>query len=270
MSTEDPLASAKGIVGIVQGVIQAAGDDPQVKEAGHQLGKSALTLTKTINNALLPLAAVNYAFDKAREYFSKSFVDEIKEKLIDIPNECLTEPKPSIAGPALQGLAFALDEPELKLLFLNLIASSMDGRQPNKVHPAFVDVIRQITAPEASNLLVLLKLRSIIPIVSFSLKQDVGEIPIAKHVMNWSKVGTSEPLQIADITASVDNFIRLGLVEVDYLTALSDKTNYEWVKDRPEYLQAVKEYANHEGEVKVKNGILSVTAFGRNFYGSVK
>src|SRR4051812_17388195 len=116
MSLEDGLKNAKDGIAVLGEVIKAAGDNPDVKAAGAQLGKTALTITKTINNALLPLAAVNFAFEKAKAYFAGPFQDDMAEKAASIPEEDIIEPKASIAGPALQGLAFAHEEANLKAL----------------------------------------------------------------------------------------------------------------------------------------------------------
>jgi hypothetical protein len=70
MQDDDPIKVAKDSVSLVAEVIKAAGDNPQVKEAASNLGQTAVTLTKTINNVLVPLAAINFAFDKARTYLS--------------------------------------------------------------------------------------------------------------------------------------------------------------------------------------------------------
>src|SRR5712692_5071017 len=103
---EEQMKTARDGIALVGEILKAAGDNPQVKEAGANLGQTALTITKTINNALLPLAAVNFAFDKARKYFAEKFESDLSAKASAIPVECLVEPKASIAGPALQGLAF--------------------------------------------------------------------------------------------------------------------------------------------------------------------
>lgn len=57
MSEDESLRTAKAGVSIVTEIIKAAGEHPNVKEAAGNLGQTAVTLTKTINNALLPLAA---------------------------------------------------------------------------------------------------------------------------------------------------------------------------------------------------------------------
>lgn len=115
--SDGPVETAKTVTEVVGQVIKAAGDDPQVKEAAGNLGKTAVTITKAINNVLLPIAAINYGFDKARIYFEKKFSQDMAEKIATIPKDQIVEPKPSIAGPALQGLAFSHEEPNLKEMY---------------------------------------------------------------------------------------------------------------------------------------------------------
>ena len=67
------------------------------------------------------IGAVNFAFDRARQYFSERFAQDLGEKASAIPVDQIVEPKASIAGPALQGLAFSYDEPDLKEMYLNLL-----------------------------------------------------------------------------------------------------------------------------------------------------
>ncbi len=142
MPDDDPIKAARDGVSLVIEVIKAAGDSPLVKEAGSNLGQTAVTLTRMINNVLVPLAAINWAFDKARTYFSGKFQQEIAAKAQAIPPEHIVEPKASIAGPMLQGLAFTHEEPNLKEMYLNLLATSMDGRAASVAHPAFVEIIK--------------------------------------------------------------------------------------------------------------------------------
>ena len=139
-------ASATKAVGEL---IKIAGNSEEANQAGKEIGKAAVTISKAINNCLLPLAAINYAFDKARLYFDSDFKEELGEKLSDIPQENVTEPAASIAGPAIQSLAFAHEEKELKELYLNLLASAMNSEKNNSVHPSFVEIIRQMSPFEA-------------------------------------------------------------------------------------------------------------------------
>src|SRR5688500_12654411 len=138
---DDPIKSANEAMALLGQVMKAAGDNPDVKSAGAELGKTALTVTKAINAVLLPVAALNFAVDRAKRYFSESFEKDFAPKAQRIPPERFVEPKLAIAGPALQGLAFQHEEPPLKEMYLNLLASAMDSRSASGAHPAFVEVI---------------------------------------------------------------------------------------------------------------------------------
>ena len=52
MSNEEPMSAARAGVALTGEIIKAAGENPQVKEAGTNLGQTAITLTHTINTVL--------------------------------------------------------------------------------------------------------------------------------------------------------------------------------------------------------------------------
>ncbi len=266
MSGVDPIGLAKGSVSAVGEVIKVAGDSPDVRAAGRELGKAFLTITKTINLALLPLAAVNFGFEKARDYFQKDFRAELGEKLRDVPEESIVAPKPSIAGPALQGLAFSHEEPDLKELYLSLLASAMDGRTSEEAHPAFVEVIRQLTAEEARLLRSVLGTPNM-PIVELrlNLAEPQGFVTLRRHVMRFDQVSTKTPIENPRLPAFVDNWIRLGLVDVDYGKRLTNETSYDWVNVRPELSRLKAEHETEGMTVTFETGVLSRTAFGLQF-----
>ena len=248
-------------------VIKLAGDDPAVKQSGRELGKSALTLTKAINNVLLPLAALNYGIDKARAYFADNFTDDLAEKAARITTENLVEPKPSIAGPALQGLAFVHEEAELRERFLELLAAAMDKSRSDLVHPSFVEILRQIDAREAQLLGDLLKNDGYHPIVHLTLHfaERSSRSIRDRHLMNVVDPTSRVPIVIPNQAVYVDNWVRLGLVQVDYQSTVVGDDRYGWVQGRPEYQEA-KALAENEGfDLQWTEGVLMPTDFGIRF-----
>ncbi len=260
----DEMKTARDGIALVGEILKAAGDNPQVKEAGANLGQTALTLTKTVNNVLLPLAAVNFAFDKARAYFSSKFESDLSAKAAAIPVECIAEPKASIAGPVLQGLAFSHEEPNLKEMYLSLLATAMDNRRASDAHPAFVEIIKQLTSEEA-HLLVSLASLTTTSIVQIKQKQTdpAGWITLQTHLLNLRDLSSHAPVENLRQTAMVDNWIRLGLVTVDYLSSLVAKDAYGWVEGRPEYQRITQQYGAET--ITVTTGTLTRTALGKQF-----
>jgi hypothetical protein len=262
----DPMKIAKDTVSIVGELIKTAGDNPDVKAAGQNLGKAALTITKTINNALLPLAAVNFAFDKARVYFSDKFQNDLSEKASKILQENIVEPKASIAGPALQGLAFTHDEPSLKDMYLSLLATAMNSQTTNNAHPAFVEIIKQLDSEEASLLRDILRATQV-PVAEIRRQTEgqSGWIPLHKHLINVTRSKTKNPVEHSGIAAMIDNWIRLGLVEVDYSKHINDDSSYSWVEKRPEYIKYKTSHEKDSIKVKFQKGVLLRTALGAKF-----
>lgn len=267
MSNDNPINVAKESVSLVAEVIKAAGENPQVKEAAGNLGQTAVTLTKTINNVLVPLAAINFAFDKARDYFSGRFQQDIAEKTQAIPPEHVVEPKASIAGPTLQGLAFTHEEPNLKDMYLNLLATSMDGRSASNAHPAFVEIIKQLDSEDARLVRGVLKSPGAIPIVQIRRRNKNGSSyrVLIQHLLNIKNTVTGVPVEDPQLPSMIDNWIRLGLVEVAYDKHISAAGQYSWADQRPEFLRLSQVEHSDEVKVEYQEGIMQRTELGIRF-----
>lgn len=202
------------------------------------------------------------------EYFEHGFEDDMKPRLEAIPEENRTSPKPTIAAPAMQGLAFSLDEPDLKKLYLDLLASASDDRRSGSVHPAFVEVIRQLAAPEVELLAFPLSTGTPLAMVRIRRKQTSGGggfTTLAPHVMALTDTTTGLPAENNELAMYVDNWIRLGLVEVDYGTYLTREGAYDWAETRPELLHLRALHTSDTATVHVQKGLLQPTSFGINF-----
>ena len=264
---DEPIKTARDGVALIGEILKAAGENPNVKEAGSNLGQTALTITKTINNVMLPLAAVNFAFDKARKYFAERFQDDMAKKAASIPLAEIVEPKASIAGPALQGLAFTHEEPNLKDMYLSLLATAMDGRVAPEAHPAFVEIIKQLNAEEASLLGGLLNINGSVAIVEVRITQigQEGWRVLSTHLMNLCNLNDGTPSETPRIAAMVDNWLRLGLVEVDYGKQLTGAAVYDWVENRPEYIKLRAEREDEKNKLSHVRGVIGRTAMGLQF-----
>jgi len=271
VTEDETIKTTKEGLSIVTEIMKAAGDDANVKEAAGNLGQTAVTLTKTINNIILPLAAVNFGFEKARIYFSEKFQKDITEKTENIPPEYLVQPKASVAGPTLQGLAFTHEEQNLKDMFLNLLATSMDGRKADIAHPAFVEIIKQMDSEDARLVQETLKSTSPIPIIEIyaNMNDGAGKTLMLRHVLNLKDTDTGEISEDPKLPAMVDNWIRLGLVTVDYNKQIVDPRYYSWAEQRPEYLNLCNTLNSESQKVEYNGGIIFRTEFGKQFAAAI-
>lgn len=264
---EEEIKTTGQAVGAIAELIKTAGETPEAKEAAKNIGQTAVTITKTINTALLPLAAINFAFDKAKLYFSGQFQRDLIDRTRDIPLESVVEPKSSVAGPALQGLAFTHEEPQLKEMYLGLLATAIDKRAFKDAHPAFVEVIRQLEGEEAVLLQSVLTVSGALPIAEVNSEKEgaQGFRVVAKHLMDLQETTTGEPIENPRLPAMVDNWVRLGLVEVKYDEFIIGEALYEWVEKRPEFIRAKAEEDKAGRKLSAQHGRIGRTSFGAQF-----
>ena len=188
-----------------------------------------------------------------------------------IPEEHRVAPKPSIAAPAMQGLAFSLDEPELKKLYLDLLASASDDRHNKSVHPAFVEVIRQLSAEEIPILAYPLGSHMVLAMARVVGKTaDGAQISLLSHLTEH--IDSCPGLDVASelLPTYVDNWVRLGLVEVVYGERLARAGAYAWLDRRTE-VQHLRDTSKDGAIVSVETetGVLRPTAFGYAFANAV-
>jgi hypothetical protein len=150
------LPAAKALAGVAkealndadekQQLLELAKDSPTMQLAAETLARRIAVKQAIILKLYRPLAAV---LGVSRAYFDDEFATDLADHVSEIPDEHLTTPPPSIALPAMQGLAFSLEEPDLKEMYLKLLAAASDDRRPYDAHPSFAQIIRELSSDEA-------------------------------------------------------------------------------------------------------------------------
>lgn len=87
--------------------------------------------------------------EKRRLIMEEKFIPSVAEKISKIPDENLQEPKISILGPTLEASKFYIEEEEIREMFSNLIAASMDSTYNGIVQHSFVEIIKQLSSYDA-------------------------------------------------------------------------------------------------------------------------
>ncbi|WP_338986952.1 DUF4393 domain-containing protein [Fusobacterium polymorphum] len=87
--------------------------------------------------------------EKRRLIMEEKFIPSVAEKISKIPDENLQEAKMSILGPTLEASKFYIEEEEIREMFSNLIAASMDSTYNGIVQHSFVEIIKQLSSYDA-------------------------------------------------------------------------------------------------------------------------
>lgn len=256
-------------------LVKLGKESPEAREAGAYAAKSAKIIMQTVHTVLLPLAAANYGAQKFADYMRTKFGPELAERLDSVPEENIIEPRAVVAGPALDALVYAHEDDDLRRLYLSLLASAMDSRVAEATHPAFIELLRQIDSNEIGYLREVFRgglVRMPIARIRLASKDQTGSIDAAVHVLDWREAG--EAVAPPRVATYVDNWVRLGLVEVMYDTYLVAPGAYEWIEERPEFKATMREIDENgwtsEREVDPGHGILRITDLGSEFARAVR
>lgn len=80
----------------------------------------------------------------------EEFKTQIETRLDAIPEENRIEPDTRLATQALENAKCCLEEPELREMFAILIAHTCDNRINKRLHPAFSEILKQLSPVEAA------------------------------------------------------------------------------------------------------------------------
>ena len=219
------------------------------------------------------IEATQMAFAIFREYYPQLREEALSElktlvetKLNNIPGYCITPPSPRIAVPTLQ-YASITEEYEIRELYANLLANSMNKVVKNGVHPGFVEIIKQLS-PDEAKILQYMKNHSSVPTISLKYcHNEGGGIEI---INNFSIVGEQAGCEIPHNTHNYfDNLVRLGLLDdAKGLSFLTDKTLYEPLKKHILVSnKATNDKAKALGFDKYEfvESYIKLTSYGRSF-----
>lgn len=263
MSEENKIRdAADAIKGIVEAVpvYQDA-----VQPAAKEIGTALQTVAKTIHIVLAPVSALVWGYDKLTDFLSTRVADKLK----DVPPECIATPKPNVAGPALEALRYTGHEESLREMYANLLAASIDTRTAQGAHPAFVEIIKQLT-PDEARLLKLFVVSRAFPLINVRREYKVttdterggNDLLVNFSLLGW-EAGCDYPDQAPTY---LNNLCRLGLAEIPTMYEYTAPGVYDALENHST-VQAIKTAfeSNDKFRIDVARGGLRITSLGRLF-----
>jgi hypothetical protein len=235
-----------------------------LQPAAREIGTALQTVAKTVHIALAPVSALVWGYDQIREFVNS----KVAERLRHVPPESIVSPKPHVAVPAIEALRYTGSEPLLSDMYANLLASAMNKSTARGAHPAFVEIIRQLTPDEAK--LVSLFVRDIrFPLVTVRAKHSglLQKPGYTDMLENYSHLGRIADCEYAEMTPEyLGNVCRLGLAEIPLYISYSDKGVYDSLESDPIVVDSMAKINAEPGRVaEIKRSGLFVTQFGRQF-----
>jgi len=237
-----------------------------IQPAAREIGKALGTVGKAVNVLLAPLESVIWGYEK----FQQIFVPLLEERLEGIAKDRLITPKLLIAGPTIEGLKYAGQEPSLRDMYVNLLATAMDRETAEKAHPAFAEIIRQLT-PDEARIVQYLAVEKTTPQLTYTATYRTDE-PGTRHVFPrplFTLIQIDVDCEYPHLLASyLDNLRRLQIIGLGELRNaylfINDERfirlhNHPLVKQEKLYLESAK--IMHT----LLAGEFGLTAFGTQF-----
>lgn len=261
---------------------------PVAKEAG----KSLETIGQVVNKFLFPLR--KWASSGIEN--TKNLEENVNEKLSGVLTENIIAPPTYVAVPVIMANSYT-DNVKLRELYAGLLAKSMNKIYTNSIHPSFVEVIKQLSPSEAlflksSNILkrsspsCQVRLQSKINNATVFLDADISLLH-PKNIFSESTEGfvilshyMSEDYfsnyftNYKDLSFSIENLIRLNLIQANYTIHFTDISNYKdfyYDKSMKKLYDFLKTDSNRPDDFALRKlshipGILTPTDFGKRFF----
>ena len=257
--TNDKFDVTKEIAKELARDVYSDGGKPVVKATGELVG----LVPRAIKAAIAPIEK----WVLQREYNIEETKKLLEEKLKNVPPELIQPPEPYIAVPALQYISYCMDNKELRNMYANLLANSMNEVVKNGVHPGFIEIIKQL-CPDEAKILCYFAVHKVFPTVTLRYEDEKGKgIDVVKNFSNVGELAHCE--SPFEINKYFDNLIRLGLLESSQaFSSLVDKKLYEPLKNH-QYIQSKMDESilskNAYKRVNLKEGYISLTDYGKSF-----
>lgn len=239
-----------------------------IQPAAKELGKALQTVAKTVHVALAPLSALVWGYERIAQYLNR----RVPELLEGVPPERIVTPNPGVAGPALESLRFAANDPDLREMYARLLATAMDQETAANAHPAFAETIKQLHSDEAKILKRLSDARyQPQPVVTLFVEAvpprfPHGDLVLRRHVSLLPEQAVCAAPALA--ASYLDNLSRLGLIQI-HKTALASSERYVELENTPtvvEHLNRSRPELESVGlKSKLARGHLRFTDFGQQF-----
>jgi hypothetical protein len=243
-----------------------------VQPAAKQVGKALETVGKAINVALAPIGALIWGYETIRDWL----VPALEARLAGTPPDRIITPRPTLAGPAIEALRFAGHEPSLRDLYANLLATAMDADTAPTAHPAFVEIMAQLT-PDEAKLLAHFADCPAERLAFVNLRAEIvpGEGELAGQggtdvVRRFSIIGEQADCAFPELTTTyLDNVQRLGLLDLDdsaWWTGEVAEAVYAELEQHPRIRALSTQIEDTPGRrPRTDRGLMRITTLGRQF-----
>lgn len=205
----------------------------------------------------------------------------IAQRMKGVDPDNLVEPEPYVAIPALQSLSYCMNSQELREMYANLLAKAIQKDKKDTVHPAFLEIIRQMS-PTDARILDLYSQKAPLPLCQIKATHNIKDLQPIENFKHFKRCFKSSVLildnvddlpelhlSIEETAVSIANLRRLGLLDCLFKTFYSDKSCYAYLDDSPriaKYCNSIRHILPESTPyLYLEFGIAQLSPFSRSF-----
>lgn len=218
------------------------------------------------------------------EYSVKETQVLLEKKLQNVDPEKIVTPEAYVAVPAMQAISYSMDNEEIRDMYASLLSKAVNSDFKDDVHPAFVDIIKQLSPADArffkylskATQVPICKIRHQMRIISLDTSSMLCiDDPNANNFADLEYLGKDlasnflnvhiDDLSDEQIYLSLSNLIRLGIVSINYGSAMEESL-YHPFAEFPEIKALFDQYPNdNDNETVIVMGTCELTPLGKQF-----
>ncbi|CEP41663.1 Uncharacterised protein [[Clostridium] sordellii] len=213
----------------------------------------------SVNAALVPVRK----WILQKEYNLSETEKLLSQKLESIDPNKIVQPETHIAVPALQAISYSMDNEDLRNLYANLLSKSMNMDTKDSIHPAFVEIIKQLSPLDAKVLSIICN-NKVNPLIDINIFNTVTGAISGRIQSNFTNIDIADPKLVS---ISIENLKRLNLIEVPSGVSYIKEEVYEDVYKSDYYKVLEEACSKHPGfEIDRHHKSIRVTDMGQSFY----
>lgn len=202
----------------------------------QEVGKLAARIPRAINAAFSSLD--KWILNK--EYNVDETKKLLEEKLENVEPEKIVTPESYVAVPAIQAISYSMNSEELRNLYANLLAKSMNSDTKDLVHPSFVEIIKQMS-PIDSLVFKTIMQRETNPLIDLVYEKRESDFPIPSAMRTIAtNISDIDVAPIETVCVSIDNLVKHNLICVPTDSAYTENSNYDKILKSQYYMLQYK------------------------------
>lgn len=236
--------------------------DRPVEEAITPVAKG---IGKTLSDLwFLAMGGLSQLAEKKRIKYAielEEFKESLEKKVNAIPTENRVEPNTQIACQALEDAKYCADNKDVREMFANLIASTMNSEFCDAVHPSYSIILKQMTSEDAKFFQNFIG-KSNLPICRFKLQFDNRSFSTLIDYSYFTKKDAKRE-EVNSNALIISSLERLGIISLHFDSYIKHTELYQVYEDSDIFNVLKKIYSADECKVVLVKGYADLTVFGK-------